>query len=179
MSISRAVSNIVSRLRALGAGHGLRGRLRALGRNSSAELGPTGQFRASCQVAQLLSGRLGMGANVRRALWHAFERWDGRGEPEHVRGNAIETAARVVLVAQDAIVLQRVGGVSAAVETLRSRSGRAYDPGIAQAFCAEASALFDDIDHGSAWQRVLDCEPSPRRVLASEALDSALEAVAD
>jgi HD-GYP domain-containing protein (c-di-GMP phosphodiesterase class II) len=166
-------------LRDLGADQGLRGRVRALARSSSAELGPEGQFRASCQVAQLLSERLGMDANVRRALWHAFERWDGRGQPDHVRADAIETAARVVLVAQDAVVFHRIGGVSAAVEIVRRRSGHAYDPSVARAFCADAGELFRDLDEGSAWQRVLDSEPSPRRVLAADALDGALEAVAD
>lgn len=166
-------------LRDLGAGQGLQGRLRALARSSSAELGAEGQFRASCQVAQLLSDRLGMDACVRRALWHAFERWDGRGQPDHLRGDAIEPAARVVLVAQDAVVFQRVGGVRAAVDMARHRSGHAYDPAIVQAFCVEAAEVFNDLDQGSAWDRVLATEPAPQRVLSNETLHSALEAVAD
>jgi HD-GYP domain-containing protein (c-di-GMP phosphodiesterase class II)/DNA-binding CsgD family transcriptional regulator len=166
-------------LRDLGGGQGLGGRVRALARSTSAELGPEGQFRASCQVAQLLSERLGMDAHVRRALWHAFERWDGRGQPEHIRGDAIETAARVVLLAQDAVVFQRVGGVSGAVEVVQRRSGRAYDPEIARVFCADAAEMLRDLDEGSAWRRVLACEPPPQRVLAANELDGALEAVAD
>jgi len=166
-------------LRDLGAGLGLRGRVRALTRSASAELRPEGQFRASCQIAQLLSERLGMDGHVRRALWHAFERWDGRGQPEHLRGDAIHIAARVVLVAQDAVVFERVGGVSAAVDVIRRRSGGAYDPAIAGVFCTDAADLLREPDEGSVWQRVLASEPSPQRALGRDALDGALEAVAD
>ena len=166
-------------LRDLGAGQGLRGRMQAIARSSSEELGPEGQFRASCQVAQLLAERLGLDVPVRRALWHAFERWDGHGVPEHVRGDAVEIAARVVIVAQDAEVFQRLEGVDAAVEVVQRRSGRAYDPTVAKAFCADAAALFDDISHGSAWDRVLASEPPPQRVLSAAVMDNALEVVAD
>jgi HD-GYP domain-containing protein (c-di-GMP phosphodiesterase class II) len=167
-------------LRELGAGKGLAGRLRALARTGDSDLRAEGQFRASCEVAQLLCEHLQTDASVRRALWHAFERWDGRGVPEHVRGEDVEIAARVVLVAQDALVFRRTHGTTAAVEMVRRRSGRAYDPAIAQAFCAGAGELFDELDQeGSAWERALAAEPSPHRLLTGEALDRALEAVAD
>jgi len=166
-------------LRDLGAGQGLRGRLQAIARSSTAELGPEGQFRASCQVAQLLAERLGMDAAVRRALGHAFERWDGRGVPDHLRAGAVEMAARVVLVAQDAELFARTDGVDAAVEVVKQRSGRAYDPAVAKAFWTDARELFDDINQGSAWQRVLASEPAPQQVLRAEAFDDALAVVAD
>jgi len=163
----------------LGAGYGLRGRLQAIGRSSAAELRPEGQFRASCQVAQLLSKRLGMSDAVRAALWHAFERWDGRGVPNHIRGDAIDIAARVVHVAQDAVVFHQVGGVDLGVEVITRRSGQAYDPTVAAAFCAAAGELFHDLDGISPWERVLDGEPLPKRVLVGTELDGALEAMAD
>jgi HD-GYP domain-containing protein (c-di-GMP phosphodiesterase class II)/DNA-binding CsgD family transcriptional regulator len=166
-------------LRDLGAGQGLGGRLRALRRSAEPDLRPEGQFRASCEVAQLLSERLGVSTTVKRALWHAFERWDGRGVPEHVRGDAVEIAARVVLVAQDGLVFQRTDGIDVAVDVIRLRSGQAYDPAIARVFCDTAADLFDDLDQGSAWERVLAIEPPPQRVLARDALEGALEAVAD
>jgi HD-GYP domain-containing protein (c-di-GMP phosphodiesterase class II) len=166
-------------VRDLGAGRGVRGRMLAIAQSSTAELGPQGQFRASCQVAQLLSEQLGMDAPVRRALWHAFERWDGHGVPEHVRGDAVEIAARVVLVAQDAEIFQRLEGVHVAVEIVRRRSSRAYDPAVAKAFCAEAPALFEDLNQGSAWERVLAHEPTPQQVLSGATMDSSLDVVAD
>ncbi|MDE3074645.1 MAG: HD domain-containing protein [Chloroflexota bacterium] len=166
-------------LRDLGAGQGLRGRLQALRRSSTPELRPEGQFRASCEVAQLLSDRLGVHPAVRKALWHAFERWDGRGVPNHVRGDEVAMAARVVLVAQDAIVLQQAAGLDAAIEVVRQRSGGAYDPAVAQAFWRAAAESLDEVSQGSAWDRVLALEAPPQRVLAGSEMEAALEAVAD
>ena len=163
----------------LGAGRGLTGRLRAIAQSGSAELGVAGQFRASCETARFLAERLGIGASVRRALWHAFERWDGRGVPNHVRGENVDIAARVVLVAQDAVVLQQTGGIDAATEAIRHRAGRAYDPAVASAFAAAERELLASANEASPWDQVLATEPQPQRVLSTEEMDSALEAVAD
>jgi hypothetical protein len=113
-------------LRSAGTGQGVPGRLRALGRIADPALRPEGQFRASCEVAQLLSERLGMDAAVRRALWQAFERWDGRGVPEHVQGDNVNIVARVVLVAQDAVVFYQLEDTQAATDIVRERAGGAY-----------------------------------------------------
>ena len=163
----------------LGAGRGLTGRLRAIAQSGTAELGLAGQFRASCETAQLLGDRLGIGASTRRALWHAFERWDGRGVPNQVRGEDVDIAARVVLVAQDAVVFHQAGGIDVATETIRRRSGGAYDPGIASTFGAAAVELLAGADDASPWDQVLAIEPEPQRVLSTEEVDSALVAVAD
>src|SRR5262249_53336977 len=71
------------------------------------------QFRASCEVAQMLAERLGYDERVRGSLWHAFERWDGRGFPNGVEGEQVALPMRIVLVAQDAEVFLRSGGVPA------------------------------------------------------------------
>jgi HD-GYP domain-containing protein (c-di-GMP phosphodiesterase class II) len=162
-----------------GAGQGMSGRMRALGRMADPALQPEGQFRASCEVAQLLSERLGMDAAVRRALWHAFERWDGRGVPEHVRGERVNISARVVLVAQDAVVLHQLEGSQAAIDMVRQRAGAAYDPTIADAFCLHAEELLQGLDQDSTWDQVLWAEPQPQRELSGTALQAGLEAVAD
>jgi HD-GYP domain-containing protein (c-di-GMP phosphodiesterase class II) len=162
-----------------GAGHGMSGRLKALGRIADPALRPEGQFRASCEVAQLLSERLGMDAAVRAALWQAFERWDGRGVPEHVRGEAVNIAARVVLVAQDAVVLHQLEGSQAAIDMVRRRAGGAYDPTIANAFCARALELLQGLEQDSTWDQVLAAEPQPQRELSGTGLQAALEVVAD
>jgi HD-GYP domain-containing protein (c-di-GMP phosphodiesterase class II) len=166
-------------LRSVGDGQSMPGRLRAFGRVTDPALQPEGQFRASCEVAQMLSERLGMDAPVRRALWQAFERWDGRGVPDHVRGDSVDIVARVVLVAQDAVVFHQVEGIPAAIDIVRRRAGGAYDPAIATEFCAHAVELFQGLDQESSWDQVLAAEPDPQRQLTGTALQSALETVAD
>jgi HD-GYP domain-containing protein (c-di-GMP phosphodiesterase class II) len=163
----------------LGAGQGARGHVTALMRGGRPELRPEGQFRASCEVAQLLCEPLGISPPVRAALLHAFERWDGRGEPNHVKGDHIALAARIVLLAQDAVVFERERGREAAVEVIRKRSGHAYDPVITAAFCEVATEMFASSQTGSAWEAVLAREPQAHQEIASDHFEAALEAVAD
>ena len=69
---------------------------------------------AHCEVGARFAERLGLGATVRDALWHVFERWDGKGFPRNVAGEDIPLAARVLHVARDAVVLERALGPDAA-----------------------------------------------------------------
>ena len=85
-------------------------------------------FRTACEVGDKLAARLGIPEAPRGALRFGFERWNGRGFPDGVKGEAIPLPMRVIHVACDAEVLDRVQGREHALGTLRRRSGRAYDP---------------------------------------------------
>jgi response regulator RpfG family c-di-GMP phosphodiesterase len=91
-------------------------------------------FRSGCEVAQTLAQRLGFNAKVRRALGQVFERWDGRGWPQGVGGEELTVSARLVQVAQDAVVFYRLGGTEAASAVARERAGTIHDPAIAGCF---------------------------------------------
>ena len=134
---------------------------------------------AHCEVAQLLAGRLGFGEQIQTALGQVFERWDGRGVPNGLRHEQIAWSVRVVQLAQDAIVAERIGGIEAAVATARQRAGGAYDPQMVEPFCREAQHLFSDAAGGSTWDAVLAIEPGAHAHLSSVQLDDALAAVAD
>jgi HD-GYP domain-containing protein (c-di-GMP phosphodiesterase class II) len=149
----------------------------ALSRGPRSE--PEEQFRASCEVGRGLAGRLGLGAGVLAALWHAFERWDGNGFPNRVAGEHIALPMRVVVVAQDAVVFERVGGLEAVVTRARERSGKAYDPAVAQVVIDRAPALFERLNVSSAWDAALMVEPNPQTRVAGSELDQALEVFAD
>ncbi len=167
-------------LRHAGEGLPTPARLRVVGAALAGGRKPANaNFRTGCEVAELFATRLGFDAAVRAALWHAFERWDGKGFPNRVKGDAIATSMRIVQVAQDMDVMFRVGGVEHAVDVARSRSGAAYDPSVAEHFCGAAAELLPMVHDGSAWEAVLAAEPVPRRTLAADAQDEALLAVAD
>lgn len=172
---------LIDAIRHVGEGQPLPERLRTLlaALAQGPRKGPQAQFRASCEVAQLLAERLGMGEGVRAALWHAFERWDGRGFPNGVKGDEIALPMRVVHVAQDAEVAFRNGGVEAAVATVRGRSGKGHDSAIAAAFCEQAAELYAALDGESTWQRAMEVEPLPRNLILAGDVDAALEVVAD
>jgi hypothetical protein len=91
-------------------------------------------FRSDCEVAQTLPDRLGFAANIGRALGQVFERWDGRGWPRGIGGEELTLSARIIQVAQDAVVFYRLGGIEAAVAVERERAGTIQDPAIAGRF---------------------------------------------
>ena len=53
-------------------------------------------FKSGCEVGDMLVGRLDFGADVREALAYTFERWNGKGFPRHIAGEAIPLPMRVV-----------------------------------------------------------------------------------
>src|SRR5207253_2604143 len=116
---------------------------------------------------------------IRAALWHAFERWDGKGFPHRVKADAIAQSMRVVQLAQDMDVMYRAGGVDYAIAVARQRSGGAYDPDWVTYFCSCAADVLPAVHDGSAWDGVLTAEPAPQRVLDGERFDDALYAIAD
>src|SRR5919204_1100195 len=69
-----------------------------------------GGVAAHCELAENLARRLGLGPAVRRGLAHGLERWDGGGLPAGVAGEAIQLSSRIVYLARDLEVLQRLCG---------------------------------------------------------------------
>lgn len=89
-----ASSTMIGIMRAL-AGPGNASPVRALrvaGRLPKAVRGHQRHIAALCEVAQMLSDRLGMPASVRALFVHLAERWDGKGEPARLRGEEIPLA---------------------------------------------------------------------------------------
>ena len=58
-------------------------------------------FAAMCEVAQRFARWLGLSAGIEEALEFVFARWDGRGLPRDVGGEAIPAPARLLHVARD------------------------------------------------------------------------------
>jgi HD-GYP domain-containing protein (c-di-GMP phosphodiesterase class II) len=87
--------------------------------------------------------RAGLPTAVQGAVRHHHERWDGRGYPDHLAGNAIPLLARIIAVADvwDAIASSRPYRTVAAVEdasrVLRALGGSQLDPELTQLFLAQ------------------------------------------
>jgi HD-GYP domain-containing protein (c-di-GMP phosphodiesterase class II) len=137
------------------------------------------QFHGHCEVAQRLAERLGFEAPIVAALGQLYERWDGKGLPNGLRGEQIVPAVRVVALAQDAVTFHRLGGLEAAVAVVRTRRGGAYDPALADAFCRDAAKLMVGLEEEPAWEAVLALEPGPRTYLDEAQLEDACRALAD
>ncbi len=134
---------------------------------------------ALCEVASHLAGRLVLGEGVERALYQVMERWDGKGGPTGLAGDAIALPARIAEVATQAVIFDRAAGPEAAVAVVVQRSGGWFDPAIAEAFRSHGPALLADIASRDPWTAVIDAEPEPVRMIGASDLDRVLRTFAD
>lgn len=87
----------------------------------------------------------------RKIVRHHHERWDGRGYPDALSGEAIPFLARVVSVADvfDSVISERpyrqAWHIDKAIRLIREESGRAFEPRIVEAFL-EVIATRPDVE---------------------------------
>jgi HD-GYP domain-containing protein (c-di-GMP phosphodiesterase class II) len=136
-------------------------------------------FTSHCEVAQQLAARLGFEPAIVAGLGQLYERWDGKGLPRGLKGEEVAPAVRVVSLVQDAITFHRLSGLDSAIAVVKARRGAAYDPAVADRFCAVASRLLVDIDQIDRWEQVLSMEPGRGVMLREAELDTACQAMAD
>jgi putative nucleotidyltransferase with HDIG domain len=137
-----------------------------------------GVTRTHCEVADALAERFDVGENTRRGLGQVFERWNGTGRPNRLRGEAIDAPVRVAQVAETAVLAARVGGIDAATAVLRERGGKALDPKMATCCRERVERLLASLDVASTWSAALAAEPEPVRWLQGDGVDRALGAMA-
>jgi len=142
----------------------------------TAEKTMAGIFAGHCEVGRRLASRIGFDDATVQSLGQLYERWDGRGQPLRLRGEAVSPAALLVTLAQDVVVHHDAGGSDAAVAVVKQRRGGAYAPAMADAFLRHARPLLADID--SAAVRAVDV-PGGDQPLDDARFDAICEAMAD
>lgn len=136
-------------------------------------------YLTHCALAGSLAEQLGVGPEVRDALQHAYERWDGRGQPVGLKGEEVSISARLMRLTRAAEVFHRRGGVDAAVKVARDRRGSEFDPRLVDLFCEHAQDLCEEVSQTASWEAVVAAEPALRAPLSEPELDAVLEALAD
>jgi len=136
-------------------------------------------FKVQCEIGEQMADKLGFGPEVCEGMRQIFERWDGKGVPRRLKGEGVSLPLRILGVTQDAATAHRMGGVDGAIAYLRRRSGTTLDPALVKAFIADAPALLAGLGEGPLWDAVLSAEPGEPLRLSGEALETALQAVAD
>jgi HD-GYP domain-containing protein (c-di-GMP phosphodiesterase class II) len=132
-----------------------------------------------CIATGQMAEQLGLGRPVSDPLQQVFARWDGRGVPSGLGGEAIAVPVRLFHLADGVEVAHRSHGIDAALDLVRGRRGTQLDPLLVDAFCAEATEVLDGIDAVADWNALIEQEPRLQRRLTPGELDTALEAVAD
>jgi putative nucleotidyltransferase with HDIG domain len=134
---------------------------------------------ANCEVGAAMARRLGLGAGVQEALGQVYERWDGKGQPHGLAGDALALPVRLLHIASLAVVFARLGGVDAALAVVRERAGSTLDPAAAEAFRRSGPLLLAEAAAGDPWKAVVAAEPEPRHWIPEGRLDAVARAFAD
>ena len=136
------------------------------------------QMANHCSAAGELADRLGLSPAVRAGVQQSYARWDGKGVPADLAGEALALPARVAHIAEACEVFHRCAGVDAAVAMVRARTGTHFDPSVAAAVHSSAATLFAGLEENTV-DEVLDAAPVGRPPLTDEELDDALAAIGD
>jgi putative nucleotidyltransferase with HDIG domain len=132
-----------------------------------------------CEAAMSLAERLLQSPGVVDGLAQTLERWDGKGGPAKLKGDQLGRPMRVLAVAHDAEVFERVGGLEACQAAIHKRRGSAYDPEIADTFLGVAGDVIGEPMNGSLWDEALDAEPEPKVRISDARIDDLARAFAD
>jgi len=177
---ARSVRAVVENMRRLGSGNPPLHRLRVgLAFALSGHREVEAMIMTHSGLARGLAEQLGLPQSVRDAVAASYERWDGRGWPGDLEGDAIPLASRIAQLAEYTEVAQRVGGTEAAIALARERAGSQFDPGLSELLAANADAVFDGLDEVGNWRPVIDAEPALAVMLSGDRFDQVLRAVAN
>jgi putative nucleotidyltransferase with HDIG domain len=135
-----------------------------------------------CQRGASVAQKMGFATSVSTAIHSLDEHWDGQGYPHGLRGEEIPLFARIMLLAQTLDVFLTQRGGSAAIEVVRKRSGRWFDPSlvVAAVSLAKSGELWQGLDREDIVAMSVAMEPEERTIPATEEqLDSICEAFAE
>src|SRR5258708_818530 len=132
-----------------------------------------------CEVAQRIAERIGLSDEIRENLGQLYERWDGRGLPRGLKGNAVKLPVRLVTLAQDAIALTEAHGFETMTTMIAKRAGGAYEPELADLFLAHAERLLAGLDGPVDRETILALEPVPNALLGEDECEEAYLAISD
>jgi HD-GYP domain-containing protein (c-di-GMP phosphodiesterase class II) len=178
VDLARPAQVVRAIVRGVGRGAGPVGRVTAIARTLGDPAGPRKFAAAHCDLAVRLAPRLGMSAGVVTALGQIYERWDGRGNPQGVAGEALALPARLMHVAWRAELHRGLDGAAAAMEVVQARAGSELDPALSARFGRHGRALLEAASAPSVWDAFLAAEPAPVVRLQPERVGSVAEAFA-
>ena len=116
--------------RVSGSGRGLRARTRHFLTVARTEHATRDFMAVRCDRGASIALRLGFPPETAAAIRSLDEHWNGQGYAEGLAGERIPLLARICNIAQVAEAFYGDGGVDAAVNVVRARRGRWFDPAL-------------------------------------------------
>jgi HD-GYP domain-containing protein (c-di-GMP phosphodiesterase class II)/DNA-binding CsgD family transcriptional regulator len=127
--------------------------------------------RSGCEVSAALGVRLGIDKSAIAALADVYERWDGLGIPNGHAGEKLDPVARIVHVAEQAVLAHFSGGAAAARSGLARRAGGQLDPDLCAKFSLHCDEVLGVLDAPDMLAAVIAAEPPPVAVVDASDLD--------
>jgi putative nucleotidyltransferase with HDIG domain len=123
-----------------------------------------------CERGASIAKQLGFSASVAASIHSLDEHWNGRGYPDGLRQREIPLFSRIANLAQTLDVFHSAHGPTAAIDAVRRRAGRWFDPDMVHAAVALSSsgALWVDLDNKDIIHKAQSLEPEQRRMTADE-----------
>jgi HD-GYP domain-containing protein (c-di-GMP phosphodiesterase class II) len=137
------------------------------------------QHAMHCEAARILSERLGLDGETSKGVMHNNERWDGRGTPNGIAGEAITRPARAMHIGKLAAHCYVEGGIDHALSVIGKRAGKEFDPVLVKVIRSEAQSIFANLSSGSIRDMVLAEEPISPLTIGEASIDRAFAAIAD
>ena len=135
--------------------------------------GPSGQrelFEIRCDRGADIARALGVSEPTAVAIHCMDEHWDGGGYPEGLRGEQIPLYARIIGLAQVVEIYWGMDGPAGALEVVRQRRGRWFDPELVKVLRAIGSAdrVWSDLRSAPLQDAIAAAEPIEHTIPADE-----------
>ena len=135
-----------------------------------------------CERGSMIARNLGFSDRVAAGIHSLDEHWNGGGYPNGLRGSEIPLFANIANLSQTIEVFYRARGRADAVDAIRRRSGRWFDPELVKtaiSLCKDGR-LWAALDKDDLNAEVMALEPEDRRLTANDkTIDTICEAFAE
>ncbi|MEO7145682.1 MAG: HD domain-containing phosphohydrolase, partial [Bryobacteraceae bacterium] len=135
-----------------------------------------------CERGATIARHIGFSEEVSKAIHSLDEHWDGGGYPDGLRGREIPLFSRIMNLAQTLDVFFVNRGANAAIDVVRERSGRWFDPELVRAavLLSGEGVFWPDTDSAVTLSHVLTLEPEQcQLVLGPDMIDDICSAFAE
>jgi putative nucleotidyltransferase with HDIG domain len=139
-------------------------------------------IKVRCERGASIVSQLGFSTATADGIHGLDEHWNGGGYPDKLRGMEIPIFARIANLSQTLDVFWSNRGPAAAIEAVKRRSARWFDPDLVKAAISlyNRGELWSGLKGDDLLSKVVALEPEQRRIEASEdTIDDICVAFAD
>lgn len=134
-----------------------------------------------CEHGVTMARLMGLSERTAEGIGGLDEHWDGGGNPDGIHGHHIPITSRIMLLAQTLDVFYTSSGPEGALEIIRERSRKWFDPEVAQAArsLARRGRLWSGLETDAPLCLVLALEPGHKMMSEGDvSLDAVCQAFA-